>query len=401
MEVEELLILTLRAKKKAKEEMLNPEGGMNRPLHVCFGRLNMSTCEQIEIMATHLKEAGLDYCFIAFPANSFSMSSINFGHHSDSIICNSADELERVYKNHNSIMLVLQSPYSEHYPVWLMDLSSIIHFAYAGYALPLIDWDYGHFQTRVIKESQFLLAASKRELNGYKTNAKSGAEVYLVGNSVMFEIRRRLQARKFNQKETRTTLWAPHWSHSWFESKTGFSRFELVLPTILQFFSHHKDQNLIFRPHPILRETLFSNTLNLASREALSTQKRMNFLESTSTLQKLLSLANVTLSENSLIDDVLIADQLITDGVSIISYWATTTKPLCIVMDDQTPKLNNAGKSLVRGIHKVDNTEGLIKFISNPIFPKKSTIRKSLKLHPTPQTPPILEFISRIGLLDR
>ena len=373
---------------------------MNRPLHVCLARLDMTTCEQIEIIAIHLNEIGIDYCFIGFPANSFSMLSVNFRHHSDSRICNSAVELEQEYASHNSIMLVLQSPYPEHYPNWLIDLSSRINFAYAGYALPLIDWNYGHFQTPIIKESKFLLAASKQELNGYKKNARRDAEVHLVGNSVMFEIRRRLHTKKSNQLEKRTTLWAPHWSHSWYESKTGFSRFELVLPSVLQFFSRHKDQNLVFRPHPILREILFTPMPDLASREALSTKERMNFLESASTLQELLSLKNVTLSENNLIDDVFIADQLITDGVSIISYWATTAKPMCIVMDDLTPELNKAGKSLVRKVHKVDNSEGLNKFLSNANSPGMSTIRKSLKLHPTPKRPPFIEFISRIGYLD-
>lgn len=397
MEDEALSSLTSKLKKKVRGRMLKPEEKMNRPQHVCLARLDMTTCEQIEIIAIHLNEIGIDNCFIGFPANSFSMSSVDFGHHSDSSICHSAVELELEYKGHNSDMLVLQSPYPEHYPNWLMDLSSKINFAYAGYALPLIDWEYGHFQTPIIKEAKFLLAASKQELKGYKKNARRDAEVHLVGNSIMFEVRRRIKSRKPNQLHNKTTLWAPHWSHSWLESNSGFSRFELALPSILQFFSQHKDQNLIFRPHPILREILFTTTPDLASREGLSTKERMNFSQSVLTLQKLLSLRNVILSENNLISDILDADQLITDGVSIISYWATTSKPMCIVMDDLTPQLNKAGKSLVRRIHKVKNAEGLIKFLTDPNFAHFSTIRKSLRLHPTPKSPPIKEFITRIG----
>jgi hypothetical protein len=368
---------------------------MKSPLHVCLGRLEISTCDQIEVIGEHLKKAGIDFCYIGFPSNTFTMTSINFDHHRNSVKCNTLSDLEKTYACHSSAMLVLQSPYPEHYPVWLLDSSTKINFAYAGYALPLINWENGHFQTQIIKRSKYLLAANKYEYNGYRKNVGREAEVHIVGNSILYEIRKKIREDRVNDSEKTTTLWAPHWSKTWFEARSGFSRFELILPSMLQFFSERSDQNLIFRPHPILREALFNTSQSSISRESQFIVDRMNIFQFREELERLLSLPNVKLSQSSMLGDVMTSHQLVTDGVSMISYWASTGKPMCIVMDDLTPKFNNIGKKLTKKIKKAATPKQLNEWLSNVPQANKMLARKSNKIHPTFSQEPILEFLSK------
>jgi hypothetical protein len=368
-----------------------------RDIHVCLARLNISTCDQIEIIGTHLSEIGVDYCFLGFEANSFSMNTVDFEHHNDSITCNNREDLERTYATHDSRMLILQSPYPEHYPDWIMDCDDKVEFAFAGYALPLIDWINGHFQTPIIVRAKYLLAASEYEYSGYTKYGRRDAEVHLVGNSIMFELRRNLSKKVYIKPITnKMTLWAPHWSTSWIENTTGFNRFEEILPGMLDYFEENKNQKLIFRPHPILREALLAFPDALVSREA---QTVKNYSKNTNTknlLQKLLSLENVQLSNSNLTQDISSTDQLVTDGVSVISYWAATGKPMCLIRDQNTPKLSLDGEYLIKKMHKASNFEELRTWLSYNTSIKRMTKRRSERVHPTFTRTPIEEFLIRV-----
>ena len=367
-----------------------------RDIHVCLARLNISTCEQIEIIGSHLSDIGVDYCFLGFEANSFSMNTVDFNHHNDSIICNNREDLERTYLSHHSKMLLFQSPYPEHYPDWIMECNDKVDFAFAGYALPLIDWIYGHFQTPIILRAKYLIAASDYEYSGYTKYGQSEAEVHLVGNSIMFELRKILSKSVYIPPiVNKVTLWAPHWSTSWIENTKGFNRFEEFLPVILEFFEENIDQKLIFRPHPILREALLALPDESVSREAQTVQSVSMNNDRDKLLQKLFSLENVQLSNSSLLQDLSSADQLVTDGVSLISYWATTGKPICLIRDQDTPELNLSGKYLIKEMDTASSFEELRKWLSHSVSVKKSVNRRSRRVHPTFSRAPIEEFLIR------
>ena len=113
-------------------------------------------------------------------------------------------------------------------------------------------------------------------------------------------------------------------------------------------------------------------------------------------MRALLDLPNVTFSDKSLVEDVLESSALVTDGVSIIGYWASTGKPMLIIRDKDSANFNNYVIDLIKSVDarapgkEIENwldqiyhspSENLLSSaIANSIFPtyEKSPVDKWL-----------------------
>jgi hypothetical protein len=222
-------------------------------------------------------------------------------------------------------------------------------------------------------------------------------EVHLVGNSIMFELCRIMSKSFFIQPTmNKTILWASYWSTSWIEGIKGFNRFEETLSVILDFFAQNKEQRLVFRPHPILREALLALPDGSVSREVQTVRNSCSKTNTKYLLQELLTLENVVLSNSSLLQDLLLADQLVTDGVSLISYWATTGRPMCLIRDQDTPALNLSGMYLIKKLDTASNFDEIKKWLTRSASAKRSVKRRSKKVHPTFNRAPIEEFLVKV-----
>ena len=81
--------------------------------------------------------------------------------------------------------------------------------------------------------------------------------------------------------------------------------------------------------------------------------------------QKLLSLSNVRLSRDSLPNDILSSDALLTEGVSIIGYWASTGKPMAVYRDENSPEFGANGKLLLEQVTKVANPSEILVWLND------------------------------------
>ena len=365
--------------------------------HLCFVFLRSQTYAHQLILKRQWEEGGGTACLVSFAKNSFSLGSTTYIDVLSQNVETDEAGLRRHVKMSKSKAIILQSPYPEHYPDWFMDFAKENALAYAGYGISLSDYTDGQFNTTLIKCSRYLLAASKYEVTGFKETKMVDSEILFTGNPKMYEIRRRLQDSDISKQPfAPRLLWAPHWSRFWLEGKKGFARWQVAIEPIFEFAKNNVGVEVVVRPHPILREALiaFSGLENqVLNREALKTLDIEADKEFLVLFNQLLALENVRLSNCSLVEDVTRSTYLITEGVSIIAYWAATGKPILVVRDEESPSFNEDGKMLLEQIHTAKNELEISDWLSNLNLvleseSNTSLIRISNSIHPTFQESP-------------
>jgi hypothetical protein len=333
---------------------------MGRERHVCLIFSDSSVCEHQLIIAKCLREMHFDYCLINFKGLAPAPTEIPI------LWIRSKLHLKFHLAMRNSCFIFLQTPYMEHYPNWLLSFHR--KFAYAGYGLPMTDWEEGHFGQEFVKKSTLLIAGSSYEFQGYKEIINSEADVVFSGNPMMWKLRQELTKQNVDFDQGLQLLWAPHWSPSWFNSNRGFSRWKECLHPILEFSRTNPNVKVLIRPHPILSLALESQKARNASlldHEVFSVQSEEYFEENLRFYNELLRLKNVSVSQNNLISDVLNSDFLLTEGLSIIGYWASTGKPIAVYRDQDSPTFSGIGESLLKEVEVLNSSDSVVNWLSS------------------------------------
>ena len=131
--------------------------------------------------------------------------------------------------------------------------------------------------------------------------------ILLTGGPMMHEVR----SARSSQSPTVDLLWAPHWIEDYF-GKGSLATWRWVLPVLLQYAVDHPEQTIMVRPHPFLDDALVANE---SDPDAIA-------------FASLLALPNVSKSDRSIVDDVLGSAALLSEGMSLNVYFATTGQPL-------------------------------------------------------------------------
>jgi len=322
----------------------------NKVSHICIVRPNISIFDHADALASQAAKLGISCCFIDFESM-FSRTMI-YG---------------RIFKWHTivrrSSYLFLSTPYPEHYPKWL--IQGNYKLAYAGYGLTLSNWVDGHFSSGMIRKCAILLAGSESEYLGYSGVCEDSQATILTGNPLMWEIRNSTSKNQVTKKQVEQILWAPHWTATWFESSVGFSRWRESIGPILSFAETNPKVRILVRPHPILLEAISASQKvenSYYKREILASLRAgdSSYLD---LFQKLLTLRNVKLSCDPLPSDILNSDALLTEGVSIIGYWASTGKPMAVYRDENSPDFGANGRLLLEQVTKVANPSEILDWL--------------------------------------
>ena len=215
---------------------------------------------------------------------------------------------------------------------------------YSGYGLPISKWDeFAHreFLQDVCDLILLRSASEEKRLGELGLSKKAIAS----GDPLLHDV---ISATAMLQKSDvcRTLLWAPHWSKK-INGARGFYNWRWTVGPIYRHMKKYPNLALVVRAHPFL--------LNAESK----------FLRHR-TVGKLFSLPNVSISDSSLIADIQRADALITDGVSIIGYYAATGKPLATTSHVLfPPPFSIEGRALVRASGTVSTPRGLSRFLAS------------------------------------
>ncbi len=357
--------------------------------HICGAYLSAATLEHMDALKTQCSNSKIEFCKATFPNNTFSDSNYVSSRLTFTKPYKSRQSLISHYSDSKSRSMFLQSPYQEHYPDWFENLHTEISFAYSGYSINLADYYPGTYGSTIVRNSRFLLAGSQDELNGYMTVARPDAIVQLTGNPLLFQLRKMIIENKNRPEKQMRILWAPHWTNSWQDSTDGLARWDIALEAIYTFANKNSDKEIVFRPHPLLRaaiEAEIGKEKILKNRESIKTQQSDYFRAFVEQLKGFLQLKNVKISKNTMLQDVYQSDLLVTEGLSIIAYWATTGKPILVLRDDRSPKFNAEGEELLTIIDQanlVAETLSWLDLHSTTRKTNKALVDLSHNIHPT------------------
>lgn len=370
---------------------------------VVFAALSSPTVEHVNVMARQLMRAGTETAALTFGDSSFSLGQVSPAHGIELIECSNLDALRDALTARQEPVVLFQSPYPEHYPSWLIDATPVLRTAYAGYGIPLSRWYAGHFQTPIITSTDFLLAGSKYESDGYLREVPSASTLF-VGNPLLFEIRRAMaQDPPPAADNTPRLLWAPHWTRAQPNDDIfGFSTWSESIFEMLAW-AESSGLPLTVRPHPILRlalEEIVNDSLTM-HREALKAAGPED-AEAIEAFRAILQLPNVSLSQESMLEDVLRHDGLVTDGVAIIGYWCATGKSILITRSTSTSAFNAEGEALAQTCDVATGTTELRMWLQRWGFSSKEPVgaglrtARSQQIHPTLRHSPMEYLLRRL-----
>ena len=349
--------------------------------HFCLNIFNDITYEHQNIIACQLQRLNLNYCRFELPKNFFSsIEDLALGEKNNASY-NQKKTLLRHLKDTKSTAIFLQVPYPEYYPSWFNSISKKLNLAYAGYGISLSDYVEGQFNTELIRNSKFLLANSNYDFEGYNKIESDKAKIILTGNPMLYELRNHLsQISSEVQKKSMILLWAPHWSQRWLKDKRGFARWQVCIDPIFKFASLNPNIKIIVRPHPILREAIIGEQLGrtIFNRESLKSWNEDVSPSDKAKLLELFSLKNVSLSDNTMIQDIIESTHLLTEGVSILAYWSATGKPMLLIRDDESPKFNVEGEQLTNKMLQAQSSNEISEWLNTSM--KKSNLEFNLEL---------------------
>ncbi len=297
--------------------------------HACLAARPNSTIEHLQAIARQAHAEGIEACWLDLghePGITDLVASYD-GFGAQAVKVDTPGRLKRHLAKHRPIGVWIQTPYPEHYPDWFWTTVEGHPLCFAQYSIQMMTWEFGLYQLPTYRQCRWILVESNNLRNGFVANGVEADRVIVADNPILYELRHRQADRRID--DAVDLMWAPHWSQDWFGQR-GFSRWREVAPVLLEYARSHPDVRILVRPHPLLQRAVDA-TVD----------------EEASAYRDLLRLPNVDLSRRSMADDVDRSRALLSDGLSILAYFASTGKPLGIVYDDESPEFNDLGYAIL------------------------------------------------------
>jgi hypothetical protein len=198
---------------------------------------------------------------------------------------------------------------------------------YQNYGVNLADTPEMHYQLAEYKLMRFINVSFPEEIDFFVERGIQKDRLILTGNPLIWEVYKRSRMRSRFQRGTGKILWSPHWTRQW-------SNLESIVEPMYHYFLNHPLMTLTINAHPFTYDITGHDMTHF--QDAYSIENA----NTKSTLNALLKLPNVNITRGNLVEDILNHDHLITDGVSIIAYWAITGKDLTILRRSNSPRLS-------------------------------------------------------------
>jgi hypothetical protein len=314
--------------------------------HVCLAARPNSTIEHLQAIARQSLLEGLDPCWLDLGHEEgiadFIENYDDFG--GKPVAVGTPAALQKHFAKHKPVAIWIQTPYPEHYPDWFWSAVDGQPLCFAQYSISMMTWEFGLYQLSTYGLCRWILVESNALRNGFLANGAPAEHVITADNPILYELRHRPPAE---QAITNDLLWAPHWSQDWFGQR-GFSRWREVAPVLLEFATRHPETRVVVRPHPLLQRAV-----EVAEQSDLGARAYLD----------LFSLPNVVLSDRSIADDVASSAALLSDGLSILAYFAATGKPLGVVHDAESPDFNELGYAILACSDELDSPDAVAEWL--------------------------------------
>lgn len=249
-----------------------------------------------------------------------------------------------LYSKFREYKFFAQTPYiDDHYHPRTAKLFSHRSIGYLNYGINLEASNPVNFDLEIFKQFSPMLVANQFENAIFIARGAKSPNLVVTGMPGPYEVFLQNQTRVLYQLSGKpvTLLWAPHWNREW-------STWERVLPELLRFAKEKPEVRVLIRAHPLLMQ-ISGRTLPKGYLLSEATSERIS-----EELNELLSQSNVQISGGTMVSDCLESDWLLTDGISIIAYWAATGRPLAVTRKLQSPEFSGFGRRLLNYAQIID-----------------------------------------------
>lgn len=278
--------------------------------HICLTALPNSTLEHMQVLAQQAAAENLDVCWLDLGHEPGISAAVQEYAGRLPVAVHDEAALLRHVKKHRPVSVWLHTPYPEHYPAWFWRAAEEFPLAYTPYGatIPATVWEEGAYGLETFKKCAWLLASDEDLRDGWLAHGVPAERIVLAGDKMYYEIRRRAQ-ESFDRRDL---LWAPHWIEDMF-GKGSLATWRETAPVLLRYAERHPDTSVVVRPHPFLEKRIDEAPVDD---------------QDASLYRRLLAMPNVHRSNRTLVEDVLGSDALISEGMSVLLYFATLGRPI-------------------------------------------------------------------------
>lgn len=247
-------------------------------------------------------------------------------------------------------VIFAQTPYvKDHYSIESQDLLEQTETAYVNYGVNL-SHDHYCYDLESYADFSAIFVANNYEYQRFRQNNIPEKQLLISGIPALFQIHKSqsklIESRKLSNFPQ--VMWAPHWTGEW-------STLENSVSEILGFFSENSDIKLLIRPHPLLGAI----TGKILPPGYQGTNEVSDYV--INQFSQLVALKNVQISSSTLAEDCVNSDSLITDGISIIAFFAATGKPIAITRKHNSPDFSHQFNQFSKHVDFLDtNKKGTI-----------------------------------------
>ena len=238
----------------------------------------------------------------------------------------------------------VQTPYDEQRRALWRGMGKSERLSYAGYGTALSNWTRGHYDLDFYSRCRYLLASSDHAVAQYRERGIGSENVRWTGDALLFKLRAAVEQHR-RSPDNPHILWLPHWTLDWFGSP-GYSTWVTTVHDVLTVAAL-TDVAVTIRPHPLLRRTL----------------ERSKDTPEGDALVRLLELPNVHVSTGGIVEDLLRATAVLTDGVSVIAYSCAAGLPVAVCRRSDSPPFGHAGADIVSQCEVLASREDRIRWL--------------------------------------
>lgn len=241
--------------------------------------------------------------------------------------------------------VVMQMPYDDlKEPVWSTIGSDEAFLVYAGYSVWMVEWEHGGHGLPFYQRCSLIMASSKFEQESFLQSEFAPKAAEWSGDPLMYD----MLHSSSSAASTPTILWTPHWTEKWVDGNPGFASWKTTVHDVLAAAKRNSAAEFIVRGHPLMK-------VEGGDRKSLAASRAFN---------ELLALPNAHASSSSMRQDMLTATAHLTDGVGIIAYYGTTSKPMAVIrLGNWWPPYNAAGRALVNESTTVHNSASIRRWL--------------------------------------
>jgi hypothetical protein len=278
--------------------------------HLCLTALPNATIEHMNVLANQARDEGFEVCWLDLGHEPDIAAFVQEYSGCRPVPVHDEQALRDHVRRHRPVSVWLHTPYPEHYPEWFWRAAEDFPLAYTPYGatIPATIWEEGAYGLETFHKCTWLLASDEDLRDGWLAHGVPAERIVLAGDKMRFEIGRRAH----EEFERHDLLWAPHWIEDMF-GKGSLATWRETAPVLLDHAGRHPEISLLVRPHPFLEKRID---------EAPEDDPDARVY------RRLLALPNVQRSTRTLVEDVLGSDALISEGMSVLVYFATLGRPI-------------------------------------------------------------------------